>query len=315
MSSENDFGDHAFRTKENLGDSYEATYAGALSFCRRRYSRDLNDVDIAVSGVPLDLATTYRPGTRFGPAGVRAASVQLAESIAFPWNFNPFETMAVIDYGDCYFNPGFPAKITPAITDHIRKIVSAGAIPLTIGGDHYVTYPILEAIHEKHGKVSLIHFDAHQDTWNDDGQPLNHGTMFTRAVANGFVDPERSVQIGIRTVADDTRGFNILNAPWVHRNGVQAVIDKALEIVGDNKTYLTFDIDCIDPAFAPGTGTPVAGGLSTAQALEIVRNLKGVNFVGMDVVEVSPPYDHADVTSIAGATLAYDWICLMASQR
>jgi len=315
MSSENDFGDHAFRTKENLGDSYEATYAGALSFCRRRYSRDLNDVDIAVSGVPLDLATTYRPGTRFGPAGVRAASVQLAESIAFPWNFNPFETMAVIDYGDCYFNPGFPAKITPAITDHIRKIVSAGAMPLTIGGDHYVTYPILEAIHEKHGKVSLIHFDAHQDTWNDDGQPLNHGTMFTRAVANGFVDPERSVQIGIRTVADDTRGFNILNAPWVHRNGVQAVIDKALEIVGDNKTYLTFDIDCIDPAFAPGTGTPVAGGLSTAQALEIVRNLKGVNFVGMDVVEVSPPYDHADVTSIAGATLAYDWICLMASQR
>jgi len=315
MSSENDFGDHAFRTKENLGDSYEATYAGALSFCRRRYSRDLNGVDIAVSGVPLDLATTYRPGTRFGPAGVRAASVQLAESIAFPWNFNPFETMAVIDYGDCYFNPGFPAKITPAITDHIRKIVSAGAIPLTIGGDHYVTYPILEAIHEKHGKVSLIHFDAHQDTWNDDGQPLNHGTMFTRAVANGFVDPERSVQIGIRTVADDTRGFNILNAPWVHRNGVQAVIDKALEIVGDNKTYLTFDIDCIDPAFAPGTGTPVAGGLSTAQALEIVRNLKGVNFVGMDVVEVSPPYDHADVTSIAGATLAYDWICLMASQR
>jgi len=315
MSSENDFGDHAFRTKENLGDSYEATYAGALSFCRRRYSRDLNGVDIAVSGVPLDLATTYRPGTRFGPAGVRAASVQLAESIAFPWNFNPFETMAVIDYGDCYFNPGFPAKITPAITDHIRKIVSAGAMPLTIGGDHYVTYPILEAIHEKHGKVSLIHFDAHQDTWNDDGQPLNHGTMFTRAVANGFVDPERSVQIGIRTVADDTRGFNILNAPWVHRNGVQAVIDKALEIVGDNKTYLTFDIDCIDPAFAPGTGTPVAGGLSTAQALEIVRNLKGVNFVGMDVVEVSPPYDHADVTSIAGATLAYDWICLMASQR
>lgn len=315
MSSENDFGDHAFRAKDNKGDSYEATYAGALSFCRRRYSRDLTGVDIAVSGVPLDLATTFRPGTRFGPAGVRAASVQLAESIAFPWNFNPFETLGVIDYGDCYFNPGFPEKITPAITDHIRKIVQAGVMPLTIGGDHYVSYPILEAIHEKHGKVSLIHFDAHQDTWDDDGQPLNHGTMFTRAVADGFVDPERSVQIGIRTVADDTRGFNILNAPWVHRNGVQAVIDKALEIVGDNKTYLTFDIDCIDPAFAPGTGTPVAGGLSTAQALEIVRNLKGVNFVGMDVVEVSPPYDHADVTSIAGATLAYDWICLMASQR
>ncbi len=315
MSSENDFGDHAFRATENKGDSYEATYAGALSFCRRRYSRDLTGVDIAVSGVPLDLATTYRPGARFGPAGVRAASVQLAESTGFPWNFNPFEILSVIDYGDCYFNPGFPDKITPAITNHIRKIVSAGVMPLTIGGDHYVSYPILEAIYEKHGKVSLIHFDAHQDTWNDDGQPLNHGTMFTRAVANGFVDAERSVQIGIRTVADDTRGFNILNGPWVHRNGVQAVIDKTLEIVGDNKVYLTFDIDCIDPAFAPGTGTPVAGGLSTAQALEIVRNLKGVNFVGMDVVEVSPPYDHADVTSIAGATLAYDWICLMASQR
>jgi len=315
MSSENDFGDHAFRAQDIKGDSYEATYAGALSFCRRRYTRDLNGVDIAVSGVPLDLATTYRPGTRFGPAGVRAASVQLAESTGFPWNFNPFETLAVVDYGDCYFNPGFPDKITPAITAHTRKIVSAGVMPLTIGGDHYVSYPVLEAIYEKHGKVSLIHFDAHQDTWNDDGQPLNHGTMFTRAVANGFVDAERSVQIGIRTVADDTRGFNILDAPWVHRNGVQAVIDKALEIVGDNKTYLTFDIDCIDPAFAPGTGTPVAGGLSTAQALEILRHLKGVDFVGMDVVEVSPPYDHADVTSLAAATIAYDWICLMASQR
>lgn len=305
-------GDQAFRNQTPYGRWQEATFSGALSFLRRRYTRDLTGVDIAVTGIPFDLATTFRPGTRFGPGGVRAGSVQLAELQAFPWGFDPFEHLAVVDYGDCYMEVGHPEKMPAAITDHIREILAGGAKPLSIGGDHFITYPVLEAIAEKHGPVSLVHFDAHPDTWDDDGEPLNHGTMFTRAVNRGIVDPTRSVQIGIRTISDDTRGFTILDAPYVHTNGPQAVIERALEVVGGNKAYLTFDIDCLDPAFAPGTGTPVAGGLSSAQALAIVRGLGDIEWVGMDIVEVAPPFDHAEITSIAAATIAHDWLCLEA---
>ena len=205
--------------------------------------------------------------------------------------------------------------MTDAITAHIAEILTAGAKPLSIGGDHYVTYPILEAIAARHGPVALVHFDAHPDTWDDDGEPLNHGTMFTRAVERGLVDPARSVQIGIRTITDDTRGFTILDAPYVHRHGPDAVIERTREVVGAGKAYLTFDIDCLDPAFAPGTGTPVAGGLSSAQALEIVRGLGSVDWTGMDIVEVAPAYDHAEITAIAAATIAHEWLCLEALRK
>jgi len=308
-------GDQAFRNQSPYGRWREATYSGALSFMRRRYSRDLDGVDVAVTGIPFDLATTFRPGTRFGPGGVRAGSVQLAELLAFPWGFDPFEHLSVVDYGDCYMEVGHPEKMPAAITAHIAEILAGGAKPLSIGGDHFITYPVLEAVAEKHGPVSLVHFDAHPDTWDDDGEPLNHGTMFTRAVDRGLVDPAHSVQVGIRTITDDDRGFTILDAPFVHREGPQTVIERVLDLVGDRKAYLTFDIDCLDPAFAPGTGTPVAGGLSTAQALEIVRGLGSVDWVGMDVVEVSPPYDHAEITAIAAATLAHDWLCLEALKK
>ena len=308
-------GDQAFLNKAPYGRWAEATYSGALSFLRRRYTRDLSGVDVAVTGIPLDLATTYRPGARLGPRAVRAGSVQLAELNAFPWGFDPFEHLAVVDYGDCLLEAGHPDRMPAAITDHIAGIVSAGVKPLSIGGDHFVTYPILEAIAREHGPVSLVHFDAHPDTWNDDGEPLNHGTMFTRAVARGLVDPAHSVQIGIRTITDDTRGFTILDAPFVHRHGPDAVVERTLELVGDRKAYLTFDIDCLDPAFAPGTGTPVAGGLSSAQALEIIRGLGAVDWVGMDIVEVAPAYDHAEITAIAAATIAHDWLCLEAARK
>ena len=159
-----------------------------------------------------------------------------------------------------------------------------------------------------------MHFDAHADTWPDDGEEFNHGTMFTRAVRDGLVDPARSVQIGIRTIAEDW-GFNIFHAPWVHENGVEAVIGRVIEIVGERRAYLTFDIDCLDPCFAPGTGTPVAGGLSSHQALSIVRGLGDIHWVGMDVVEVAPAYDHAEITAIAAATLAHDWLGLLAARK
>ncbi len=182
-------------------------------------------------------------------------------------------------------------------------------------GDHFVTYPLLKAHAEKHGPLSLIHFDAHCDTWEDDGQRLDHGSMFLRALHEGIINPETSVQVGIRTHNAETYDFTILGAPWVHREGIPAVIEVIREVVGTHTAYLTFDIDCLDPAFAPGTGTPVAGGLSTAQALDAIRSLGDFNIVGMDVVEGAPSYDISEITAIAAATLLHDFICLQAEKK
>jgi agmatinase len=308
-------GDQAFRRESLYGSESEQSYAGAISFLRRKYSRDLTGVDIAVTGVPLDLATTFRPGARFGPQAVRAGSVQLTELKSFPFGFDPFDHLAVVDYGDCYFDHGHPMKIPEIITTHISEILNAGAKSLVLGGDHFVTLPVLRAHAAVFGPLSLVHFDAHSDTWPDDGEEINHGSMFTRAVREGLVDPARSIQIGLRTWNDDDWGFTILDAPWVHENGPAAVVEKTLALVGDKRAYLTFDIDCLDPAFAPGTGTPVAGGLSSHQALSIIRGLGTIDWVGMDVVEVAPAYDSAEITAIAAATIAYDWLCLMAEKK
>ncbi|MFC4161703.1 agmatinase [Chitinimonas lacunae] len=311
------FGDGAIRRQSLYGSSIENTYAGVLSFMRRTYSRDPSGADVVISGVPLDLATTFRPGARLGPAAVRAASVQLAELKPYPWGFDPFDDLAVIDYGDCWFDAHNPLTIHDSILNHARTILASGATMLTLGGDHYITYPLLKAHVEKFGApLSLIHFDAHCDTWPDDvPESLNHGTMFYKAVKEGLIDPNTSVQVGIRTWNDDYLGINILDAPWVHANGPEATLQRILQIVGDRPTYLTFDIDCLDPAFAPGTGTPVAGGLSSAQALHIVRGMAPVNLVGMDVVEVSPPFDQSELTAIAAAHLAVDMLCVLRNRK
>jgi agmatinase len=308
--------DRAFTAKSHYAMGGESTYAGARSFMRRRYSRDLTGVDVAVSGVPLDLATTNRPGARFGPAGVRAASANLAwPGGNWPFGFDPFETLAVIDYGDCVFDPGKPETITDSIEAHARTLLEGGVSMLTLGGDHYITYPILKAHHEVHGPLSLIHFDAHSDTWAEDEKRVDHGTMFYHAAKEGLVDPGRSVQVGLRTHNPESHGFNILDALWVHEKGVAATVAEILRVVGDHKAYVTFDIDCLDPSFAPGTGTPVCGGLSTAQALGIIRGLQEVNLVGMDVVEVAPVYDHSEITALAAATLALQYLSLLAVKR
>lgn len=308
-------GDQAFRRTDVYGGWPEMTYGGALSFLRRRYQRDLKGVDVAVSGIPYDAATTYRPGARLGPRAIRAASVQLAELKAFPFGFSPFEHLAVVDYGDCFVDPHHPDTLVATIEQHITTILEAGASPLTFGGDHFVTYPILRAMAKKHGPVALLHFDAHCDTWDDDGVRLDHGSMFLRAAREGLIDLEHSVQVGIRTYNDSDHGFQILTAPWVHRNGVDETLRMIHERIGDKKVYLTFDIDGVDPAFAPGTGTPVPGGLTSAQALEIVRKLGSLNLVGMDVVEVSPAYDVAEITALLAATLAHDYLCLLAEKK
>ncbi|MGD2130943.1 MAG: agmatinase [Lysobacterales bacterium] len=305
--------DNAFTASTPYGTvKGSPSYAGALSFMRRPYTRDLAGVDVAIAGIPLDTATTNRPGARFGPRGIRAASTGIAWERPWPWDFDPFDRLAVVDYGDCEFDPGTPETIVPFVESYVGDILDAGAASLVLGGDHFVTYPVLRAYASRFGPLSLVHFDAHSDTWGEDRRRLDHGTMFYHAAREGLVDDRCSVQIGLRTTNDEPLGFNILDARWVHANGPGAVVDEVRRIVGDNRVYLTFDIDCLDPSFAPGTGTPVCGGLSTHQALEIVRGLAGVNLIGMDVVEVAPVYDVGEITSLAGATLAAEFLCLYA---
>jgi agmatinase len=316
MTDEARRGDLAIHRTQHRGYEPENTYSGALSFLRRRYTRDLAGVDVAVTGIPLDLATTYRPGARLGPAAIRAATAQLNERL-YPWGFGPCDELSIVDYGDCVLDHHRPTTIVPAIEAHADRILEAGVTMLSLGGDHFVTLPLLRAHGRRHGRpLALIHFDAHCDTWPDDApDSLNHGTMFYKAVCEGLIDPARSVQIGIRTWNDDFLGLNVVGAEQVHAEGTAAIARRVLDIVGDTPAYLTFDIDCLDPAFAPGTGTPVPGGLSSAQALDILRRLVPVKLIGMDVVEVAPAYDHADITALAAAHLATEMLCVVAAQR
>lgn len=305
--------DSAFLRENPYGTTIEPTYSGALSFFRRPYSRDLADKDIALTGIPFDLSVSNRPGARFGPAGVRAASAQLAWGPPWPWRFDPFDHLACVDYGDCWFDSGRPESIPDSIQKHAAAIIAKGIEMVSVGGDHFVSLPLLRAHAAHHGKLALIHFDAHSDTWQDDGERIDHGTMFRHAVNEGLIDPAHSVQIGIRTHNSDPMGFLWLDAQWMHSHDADAAIKQIKSRVGSQRTYLTFDIDCLDPAFAPGTGTPVSGGLSTFQAQQVIRGLGGLDIVGMDLVEVAPAYDHAEITSLAAAHLIHDYLCMKAS--
>ncbi len=297
------------------GGAIEPTYGGVLSFMRRRYTRDLAGVDVAVWGIPFDTATTNRPGARFGPQAIRRASAILDGDPQYPFGLDPFETLAVIDYGDGAFDFGKPMEIAAAIERQATAIVGRNVQLLTLGGDHFITYPLLKAHAERYGRLALVQFDAHQDTWPDDGTRISHGTFVARAVAEGLIDPASSIQVGIRTQAPDDCGIAIVTAGEVDALGAAGVAARIKEQVGSANAYLTFDIDCLDPAFAPGTGTPVAGGLTSREAITILRDLGSVDFVGADVVEVSPPYDHADVTALAGATVAMMYLGLLAERR
>lgn len=315
-SEENVLIDQSITKKSLYGLAEEPTYSGVLSFMRRKYTKDLTGADVAISGVPLDLMVSNRPGTRFGPEAIRKASAMLETIHPYSWDFEPFDRLAVIDYGDCYFDAGLPSTITDAIYEHAKKIIDASVFMLTLGGDHYVSYPLIKAHSEKYGPLSLIHFDAHSDTWDYGDEHINdHGNMFRRAYREGLIASDRSVQIGIRTKNPDTYGYNILHSPWVFQNGPEATVAKIKSIVGNSKVYLTFDIDCLDPAYAPGTGTPVMGGLTSYMVLEIIRGLTGIKYVGMDIVEVNPTYDVGEITSLAAATIAADLLCVLAHDK
>ncbi len=303
--------DQAFTRDTLRGLSFENTFGGAASFLRRRYSKDLEGIDIAITGVPFDHSVTNRPGTRLGPRAIREASALQAFDPPYGWGYDPLNELRIVDYGDLAFDYARVADFPDTLTEHIRGILAGGAASIALGGDHYISFPILKAYAEKYGPLSLLQFDAHTDTWADDDMSrIDHGTMFYKAVKMGLIDPKRSVQVGIRTENPDTLGFNIIDAREVFETGPAAVAQKIKSILGDNETYLTFDIDCLDPAFAPGTGTPVWGGLSSIQASIILRELAGINMVGGDIVEVSPPYDTSGATAIAGAHIATELICL-----
>ena len=303
--------DTAFTRTEKRGYAFENAFGGATSFLRRTYTKDLTGVDLAITGVPFDQAVTHRPGTRFGPRAIREASTLMPNDPPYGWPTNPLENLNIIDYGDCAFDYAKVADFPETLTSHIRTILTAGAGTITLGGDHYITLPILRAYAEKFGPLAVIQFDAHSDLWPDDDMTrIDHGTMMYKAVKQGFVDPKRSVQIGIRTTTEDFLGFHVIDARQLHEQGCAAAVAKIKDIVDKTKTYLTFDIDALDPSAAPGTGTPVWGGLHSWQAAAILRDLAGINLIGGDVVEVSPPYDTTGATAVAGAHVAYELICL-----
>jgi agmatinase len=295
-------------------------FAGPATFARLPRLDQVERADVAVVGVPFDAGVSYRPGARFGPAAVREAS-RLLRPYHPALDVSPFERVQVADAGDIAANPFDIPSAIEAVEE------AAGALDaklVTIGGDHTIALPLLRAAARKHGPVALLHFDAHLDTWDTYfGAEYTHGTPFRRAVEEGLVDTEALSHVGIRgplygkkDLEDDRRlGFGILTAADVLRRGLDEVIDVLRQRVGDRPLYVSVDIDVLDPAHAPGTGTPEAGGLTSRELLEILRGLAGLDLVGADVVEVAPAYDHAEITSIAASHVAYDLVSLLAMQE
>jgi agmatinase len=298
-------------------------FTGPSTFARLPYVRAIEDVDLAVVGVPFDTGVTYRVGGRFGPNAVRAASVMLR-----PYNPNldvkPFDLLSCVDYGDVAIVPGYIERSYAAIEEAVAPIVEAGVVPLLIGGDHACTLPHLRATRSR-GPVAVIDFDSHTDAWDSYfGEKYNHGTWMRRAIEEGLVDVGHSIEVGLRgplydredwTVLESELGLAYLTTEQVLSMGPAAVAAAIRERVGDRPAFISFDIDVIDPAFAPGTGTPEPGGLSAHDGLEIVRLLRGIDFIGFDVVEVIPAYDPAAQTATLAANLAYEMLSLVALRR
>lgn len=298
-------------------------FTGPSTFARLPYVRTLEEVDVAVVGVPFDTGVTYRVGGRFGPNGVRAASVMLR-----PYNANldvkPFDILSCVDYGDVAIIPGYIDRSYVAIEQAVAPIVEAGVLPLLIGGDHACTLPHLRATRSR-GPVAVIDFDSHTDAWDSYfGEKYNHGTWMRRAIEEGLVDVDHSIEVGLRGPLYDSAdwtglrtelGLDYLTTEDVLRIGPEATAAAIRARVGDRPAFISFDIDVVDPAFAPGTGTPEPGGLSSHDALQIVRGLTGIDFVGFDVVEVIPAYDPADQTSFLAANLAFEMLSLHALRK
>ncbi len=294
-------------------------YSEIPTFMRAPLASDLSEIDIALVGVPFDIGVTNRSGARHGPREIRNMSslIRLFHPVT---RINPFDLCRVADVGDVRVDNAFHIEAAiESIKSFFWKLHNAGVVPLTAGGDHSITYPILEAI-ATDKPIGLIHIDAHTDTSDTFlGSNVHHGAPFRRAVESGFIDPMRTIQIGIRGAQNTTegweysldKGMRVIFMDEVDQLGIDGVIEEARRVVGDASAYLTFDVDGIDPAYTPGTGTPEIGGLTTREALALLRGLRGLNFVGADVVEVSPPFDNSGNTALVGATLMYEILCLL----
>ncbi|WP_149083852.1 MULTISPECIES: agmatinase [Microbacterium] len=310
---------------DNIGPvdaSVNPRYSGIATFARLPRIEDVPRADIAVVGIPFDSGVSYRPGTRFGPSHVRESSRLLR-----PYNpaqdVSPFQLAQVVDAGDIPVNP---FDLTEAVTEVERAALALGERVqrlVTIGGDHTVALPLLRAVAAKHGPVAVLHFDAHLDTWDTYfGAPITHGTPFRRASEEGLIDLTASCHVGTRgplyskqDLEDDERlGFSIVSSEYIEEHGVEAAIDRILTRIGDKPLYVSIDIDVLDPAHAPGTGTPEAGGLTSRELLRILRALRDRDIVGADVVEVSPAYDHAQMTGIAASHVVYELVTLLAAR-
>jgi agmatinase len=308
--------DRAFSGHSPHGLADKDTYAGALSFLRRPYSKDATGADVVVSGVPFDLATTNRPGTRLGPRAIRAASASLAWGGGpWRWPFDPTERLRIVDWGDMSHDFSRPERFPETLEAHADALLATGARMLTFGGDHFISYPLIKAHAKVHGPVALLQFDSHSDTWRPDEKGINHGTMFFHAIDEGVIDAAHSVQIGIRSGNPETHGATVLDADYMIETPVPEIVARIEQATAGRPVYLTFDIDCLDPAFAPGTGTPVCGGPTSQRAERILTGLTALNIVGADIVEVSPPYDHAEITALAAATVGVNLLGLWAHAK
>lgn len=299
-------------------------FAGPTTFARLPRVDEVPDVDVAVLGVPFDAGVSYRPGARFGPGHIRAAS-RLLRPYHPGLDVEPFGLQQVADAGDLGVNPFDLDQAVASIEAGARAVVEAtGATLLTLGGDHTIALPLLREVHGRHGPVAVLHFDAHLDTWDTYfGAPVTHGTPFRRASEEGLLDRTASCHVGIRGPLyrgldlDEDRelGFQLVHADEVETLGVAGVVERVRDRLGDAPVYVSIDIDVLDPAHAPGTGTPEAGGLTSRELLGILRGLAGLEMVGADIVEVAPAYDHAELTGIAAAHVAFELLALLADRR
>ena len=294
-------------------------YAGETTFARLPRLADVSDADIAIWGVPFDGGVSYRPGARFGPNHVRQSSRLLR-----PYNpaqeVEPFLRAQVADAGDLGVNPFSIDEAIATVEAGARQLSGTSRSLLTIGGDHTIALPLLRVQHERHGPLAVLHFDAHLDTWDTYfGAPYTHGTPFRRAAEEGLIDAEHSMHVGLRGPLysrldldeSEQMGFAAVHCRDFVRRPIDDVVDRVRARLGNRPVYVSVDIDVLDPAFAPGTGTPEAGGMSSAQLLEVLRGLAGLHVVGADIVEVAPAYDHAEITGIAAAHTAYELLSLL----
>ncbi|XP_031421706.1 agmatinase, mitochondrial-like [Clupea harengus] len=300
-------------------DEFVSTVTGIATMCKLPYRETAEGLDAAFVGVPIDTGTSNRPGTRFGPRQIRAESAHL-----LPYNGGtraaPYESLVVADIGDVNVNVYDLKDTCKRIREAFHKILATGCIPLTMGGDHTIAYPIIQAVAAKHGPVGLIHVDAHADTSDVDlGEKIGHGTPFRRCVEEGLLDCKRVIQIGLRGTGyspDDyewgrAQGFRVVQAEECWHKSLVPLMAEVRAQVGSGPVYLSFDIDALDPAYAPGTGTPEIAGLTPIQALEIIRGCRGLNLVGCDLVEVSPPYDTTGNTALTAANLLFEMLCVL----